>query len=109
MRLPARLVTFSKTYPAILLDVSAGGAKVEVEGDPPRGEILLRWDRHEAHGAVCWHRDGRWGIAFDARVPQHVLLATGELNEAAALPADLDLTAVAALGWADGSAKFGFD
>ena len=109
VRLPARLVTFSKTYAGILLDVSAGGAKLQVEGAPPHGEILLRWDRYEAHGSVCWQKDGRCGIAFDAKVPQQVLLATGELNETSALPGELDLTGAAALAWAEGSAKFGFD
>jgi hypothetical protein len=109
VRLPAKVVTMSKTYPAILLDVSGGGAKVEIEGDPPRGEVMLRWGKFEAHGAVCWEKAGRCGLSFDSKVPQDVLLATGDLNEAAAIPADCSLTAHAAQGWADGSGKFGFD
>lgn len=109
MRLPARVVAFSKTRNAILLDVSGGGAKLLVDGDPPQGEVLVRWGNHEAHGSLCWQRGNQCGITFDHKVPQEVLLATAALNESAALPEGADLVTASAQAWADGSAKFGFD
>lgn len=109
VRLPAKLVTFSKTYPAILLDVSGGGAKLEFEGEPPHGELMLRWGKFEAHGSITWLRGQRCGIQFGCKLPQEVLVATDELNQSGALPADCGLTGDAARAWADGSGKFGFD
>jgi len=109
VRLPARVETLTRTRLVILLDVSGGGARVQFEGAPPAGEVLLRWAGNEAHGRICWQRGGLCGVAFDHRVRQEALLATARTNEASALPEDLDLTTAAARSWADGSIKFGFD
>jgi hypothetical protein len=104
LRLPARLVLLDRTVSAILCDLSVGGAQVQLPDPAGVGrQAILAWSNFEAFGTIGWVEGNRCGITFEEPVAPPVLIATRDLNDAQALPDELEMTREAAHGWANGT------
>lgn len=63
---PARLLTAAGTRSALITDLSAMGARLQVDPLPLKGcTALLQWDGHERICMVMWAKDGECGLRFD--------------------------------------------
>jgi hypothetical protein len=98
--------TRSSTTRVILADLSTTGARVLSETPPKKGtEVLLLWGKHEAFGEVVWAEGVHFGVSFFDPIPEAVVLATRELDNAAHLPQDRELLRQAARHWVEGSTR----
>lgn len=105
LRLAAYADAHAGTARVVLCDISQGGAKVFTHAAlRPGRDVLLRWGRHEAFGIVVWEREGLRGIQFDEPLPQSLLLATREMQDAGGLKRAAVAEWVAETGWDFGKA-----
>lgn len=74
--IPARLETIHGPKKAVLIDISQGGAQVELGERSPAREGMLFWLRFEFFFTVSWREDRRLGLAFDEPLPLGVLRDT---------------------------------
>ena len=110
VRLPAKIVTLTRTHAAILENISRKGARLQVDLLPTLGaQAVLRWDRYEAFGTISWASGEHCGVLFASVLAEEPLRATLALDEAAALPDQSDITTEAAREWAAGNRRSGFD
>ncbi|WP_454797746.1 PilZ domain-containing protein [Novosphingobium lindaniclasticum] len=97
VRLPARLVTLGSTHQAVLLDLSASGARLHVQAQLRTGcEVVVEWAKrhilghdapgHEGFGEVIWCRSNHCGIAFFEPLPLQIVLATRLVDDCEHLP-----------------------
>jgi len=100
-RLPARLMTLTDTYQAMLSDLSFYGARVALDGYiRPGSEALLCWAGFEVFANVAWCHGGYCGLEFDEPLAGNVLIATRDLYDA---NPRVDQTRVAAKAFVNGS------
>ena len=65
-------------FTTAMLDVSAGGAKMVVEGPVQpglAGHIVVRPLGTAISGTICWVKDGRFGFRFVSPLPMDTLAA----------------------------------
>ena len=92
VRLPARLITHSGDYAAVLGDLSCNGARIERTNLPSKpGDAVLMWGKHEAFGRIRWCAPGRCGIHFYDPIPFDWVLAARQRHDAEGLPDDREL------------------
>jgi hypothetical protein len=63
--IPARLETLDGRYPVRLVDLSHGGAQIEMESEAPVREGVLSWMLFETFGIAAWQDGGSVGLTFD--------------------------------------------
>lgn len=62
----AVFTTVTKSHPAVLVDISATGARLRTADLPQFGEeLMVNVESVRAFGAVAWVRGDQFGIAFD--------------------------------------------
>lgn len=70
----ASLTTVTGRREGRLVDLSAMGARFDVENLPAEGASgMLRWKNHEFYCSVIWAKDGACGITFEQALPKWVL------------------------------------
>ena len=103
VRLPARVITLSGTFSAILADLSMGGARIQMERAlKPGAEAVLQWGPYEAFGEICWVGDGLCGIRFHDFLSPRTVVATRDLDDTEHLGSDRELTRETVREWAEG-------
>ena len=66
----ATVTTLSKTYTAVIVDISQTGLRLRGEQLPQSGEeLFVGFERIKSFGTVTWERGGECGIAFDGPLP----------------------------------------
>jgi hypothetical protein len=77
--LTAQMESDQGTVEVHLLNISHSGAKLDAEVPPARGErVTLIHDDLRVSGTVAWVEEHRFGMAFDASIDQHFLIARGQ-------------------------------
>ena len=76
--IPARLETLDGRFPVRLVDLSHGGAQIELEGDAPVREGVLSWMLFETFGVPAWQEGGSVGLTFDRPLSRTALRMTRE-------------------------------
>jgi hypothetical protein len=76
--IPARLETLDGRFPVRLVDLSHGGAQIELEGDAPVREGVLSWMLFETFGVPAWQDGGSVGLTFDRPLSRTALRMTRE-------------------------------
>lgn len=105
-RIPAKLVTLDGTRGTVLVDLSAGGARIKAhDGLRPGQQVVLRWAGFEAYGAVQWVARGLCGLAFDEPIDQRVLIGTRAFDERERLPSEDELVRLQAWEWVVGQRR----
>ena len=100
----AVFTTVTKSHGAVLVDISATGARLRTAELPQFGEeMMVSVETIRAFGCVAWVRGDQFGIAFDeALPPAAVLQLRTRLSRSAGLPLEMS----AALDdWATGLAR----
>lgn len=68
--LMATITTLSKTYSAIIVDISQTGIRLSGDHLPEHGEEgFVGFERIKTFGSVTWSKGGECGIAFDGPLP----------------------------------------
>lgn len=81
MSVSARLELPSGGRSVQIVDLSDGGARLEVAAPPPVGApALLKWHSHECYSTVAWATAGECGLRFDKHLAQTVLSSCAEPN-----------------------------
>jgi PilZ domain-containing protein len=67
---PAVVSTLRDSRVAVLVDLSATGARLGGRGLPPCGEVLsLKIDCVRAFGSIAWTSEAECGVEFDVPLP----------------------------------------
>ena len=74
--IPARLETLEGRYPVRLVDLSHGGAQIEMESEAPVREGVLSWMLFETFGIAAWQDGESVGLEFDRPLSRECLIAT---------------------------------
>jgi hypothetical protein len=65
----ALLITMSERNPALLLDISATGARLRAKNPPPSGtELFLQAGGVDVYARVAWQEGDSVGLAFESRI-----------------------------------------
>ena len=84
---PATFLTTIARRTGRLCDITEAGAKLELDDPPAHGTSgLLRWDDHEYFCTVVWSKSDSCGLAFERRIPLHVVDKTAPVTEVEAGP-----------------------
>jgi hypothetical protein len=68
--LTATITTLSKTYSALIVDISQTGIRMRGDHLPEQGEEgFVGFERIKTFGTVTWGKGGECGIAFDGPLP----------------------------------------
>ena len=103
--MPAVLSTIRTNRLAVLVDLSATGAKLGGPGLPAAGEALsLKIDCVRAFGIVAWSEDGHCGVQFDPPLPSFEVDRLRRDMSSATLTYSLD-ERIAMDEWAMGAAR----
>ena len=83
--------TLNQSRSALLVDVSATGARLRAEHLPQMGdEMFLSVDKVRAFGRVIWSDSGDCGVAFDEPLaPDEEQLLRARVEAARGLPPDI--------------------
>lgn len=66
---PALLVSLSERHPAILLEISTTGARVQVANPPKKfSEVFLVVDHINAYSRIVWRRGEICGLRFESEI-----------------------------------------
>ena len=74
--IPARFETLTGRHAVRLVDLSHGGAQIEMEREAPIKEGVLSWMRFETFGIVAWQDGESVGLEFDRPLSRECLIAT---------------------------------
>ena len=74
--IPARLETLEGRYPVRLVDLSHGGAQIEMESEAPVREGVLSWMLFETFGIAAWQDGASVGLTFDRPLSRTALRMT---------------------------------
>ena len=74
--IPARFETLDGRHKVRLVDLSHGGAQIEMECAAPVKEGVLSWMRFETFGIAAWQDGESVGLEFDRPLSRECLLAT---------------------------------
>ena len=74
--IPARLETLDGRYAVRLVDLSHGGAQIEMERELPVREGVLSWMLSETFGIAAWQDGGSVGLTFDRPLSRSCLRMT---------------------------------
>lgn len=70
----AELIVDEAVLPALLTDLSASGARLEMKAVPRHGAAArLRWDGHNYGCVIQWVTQDGCGLVFDEALPAEVL------------------------------------
>lgn len=76
--IPARFETLDGRRQVRLVDLSQGGAQIEMEGEAPVREGVLSWMLFETFGIAAWQEGGSVGLTFDRPLSRTCLRMTRE-------------------------------
>lgn len=77
--LMATIATLSKTYSAVIVDISQTGMRLRGEHLPEQGEEgFVSFERIKTFGLVTWATDRECGIAFDGPLPATEMARLGQ-------------------------------
>jgi hypothetical protein len=87
----AVFTTVTKSHPAVLVDISATGARLRSDDLPhPGEELMVAVETVRAFGCVAWVRGDQFGIAFDEPVsPAEAQQLKGKLSRCAGLAPEM--------------------
>jgi len=74
--IPARLETLGERHKVRLVDLSHGGAQIEMERQAPVKEGVLSWMRFDTFGIAAWQDGESVGLEFDRPLSRECLVAT---------------------------------
>jgi hypothetical protein len=74
--IPAQLETLSERHKVRLVDLSHGGAQIEMEREAPVKEGVLSWMLFETFGIAAWQDGGSVGLEFDRPLSRECLRLT---------------------------------
>jgi len=87
----AVFTTVTKSHPAVLVDISATGARLRTTDLPQFGEeLMVNVESVRAFGCVAWVRGDQFGVAFDdALQPADVHKLRCRLSRSPGLPPEM--------------------
>ncbi len=72
----AEFISLEGREPVTLQDLSATGAKIQVQRGRPTRTGILRWMDVEVLGEIVWRRDDWCGVVFDRPISNACLVRT---------------------------------
>lgn len=73
----ARIDCKGRTFAARLVDLSQGGARLELRDSPAAGtSALLSWNDHAHYCVIVWSREGTCGLSFVGEIPAELVIET---------------------------------
>lgn len=104
--MPALVSTVQQTRMAVLVDLSATGARLRGSGLPrPEDAVSLRMDCVRAFGIVAWSEAGECGVAFDPPLPDFEVERLRREVKVATLTSDGLEETLALQDWSSGVAR----